>query len=115
VWIVIDPGPYTPGVLRQSVSCRHDRLPFGDAPGLEISPVCFFQDLNIKCLLSYQLLETTVLLLEFLQSLDLDDIQSAVFFPPAVVGVLGNIELTTVTEIVLLYLAGMKYNLKEPP
>jgi hypothetical protein len=82
-----------PDSLRPKVHCKRARPPGVDAPDLEISPVRLLQDRYVQLLISDQLLQPRVLLLELLEPLGLLDIQTSVLLAPAIVRVLAHIEL----------------------
>ena len=65
------------------------------APGSGVSPGRLSQDGDIKGLVCHKLLQLTVLFLKMLQALGLIDAQAAVLLLPAVVGLLGDLELST--------------------
>ena len=92
--IVAAPGPCTPVSPILQVPDRPVLPSVDGEPGLGVSPGGFLQDIDIQCLIGDQLLEASVLLLELLQTTDLIELHTSVFFTPAVIGLLCHANLS---------------------
>ena len=62
--------------------------------GLDVSPGGFLQYQDVRGLVSHQTLQSTVLLFQFLQTMDLGNFHAAVFPAPAIIGLFADTEMT---------------------
>ena len=79
-----------PGVRRRQAFPPRDRLQHDDAKGLELSPHDFLKDLVVQREIRDCAPKSGVFLLHIFHALGLVDLQAAILFAPAVVGLFGH-------------------------
>lgn len=97
-WIVVGqergkPGAQTP--CRVPVHRARETRLFGASPGSEVSRGRLPEYCVVEGDVGDEFLQASILFLELLQAFGLVELETAVFFPPALVGLLGDTDLLT--------------------